>query len=107
MEPDTICNNAGHAAWGYVFGDSHVGFDPRTARDSECILVWGANPSHSAPHAHKHWLKENQAEVIVVDPVRHETAEPLADLFLQPLPGTDAALAFAMLHVMRRDGHVR
>lgn len=104
VEPDTICNNAGHAAWGYVFGDSHTGFDPRTARDSECILVWGANPSHSAPHAHKHWLKENQAEVIVVDPVRHETAEA-ADLFLQPLPGTDAALAFAMLHVMRRDGH--
>ena len=33
-EPDTICNNAGHVAWQYVFGDSHTGFDPRTAPSS-------------------------------------------------------------------------
>ena len=103
VEPDTICNNAGHVAWGYVFGDSHTGFDPRTAQDSNCILVWGANPSASAPHAHKTWLRESPAQVIVVDPVRHETAAE-ADIFLQPFPGSDAALAFAMLHVMRRDG---
>ena len=103
VEPDTICNNAGHAAWGYVFGDSHVGFDPRTARDSKAIMVWGANPSASAPHAHKIWLRETPAQVIVVDPVRHDTAAE-ADIYLQPFPGSDAALAFAMLHVMRRDG---
>jgi anaerobic selenocysteine-containing dehydrogenase len=103
VDPDTICNNAGHAAWGYVFGDSHTGFDPRTAKDANCILVWGANPSASAPHAHKVWLRESPAQVIVVDPVRHETAAE-ADIFLQPFPGSDAALAFAMLHVMRRDG---
>ena len=102
-DPDTICNNAGHAAWGYVFGDSHIGFDPRTARDSACIVVWGANPSHSAPHAHKHWLKESPARVIVIDPVRHETAAA-ADLHLQLRPGSDAALAFGMVHVMQRDG---
>ncbi|MDA0218622.1 MAG: molybdopterin-dependent oxidoreductase [Proteobacteria bacterium] len=102
-EPDTICNNAGHVAWGYVFGDSHIGFDPRTARDSACILVWGANPSHSAPHAHKHWLKESPAKVIVVDPVRHETAAA-ADLHLQLRPGSDAALAFGLVHVMVREG---
>jgi len=103
VEPDTICNNAGHVAWGYVFGDSHTGFDPRTARDSACILVWGANPSHSAPHAHRHWLKESPAKVIVVDPVRHETAQA-ADLHLQLRPGSDAALAFGLVHVLRRDG---
>ena len=103
IEPDTICNNAGHAAWGYVFGDSHTGFDPRTAQDANCILVWGANPSASAPHAHKQWLRESPAQVIVVDPVRHDTAAE-ADIFLQPFPGTDAGLAFAMLHVMRREG---
>ncbi len=102
-EPDSICNNAGHAAWGYVFGDSHTGFDPRTARESSCIVVWGANPSHSAPHAHKHWLKESPARVIAIDPVRHETARD-ADLHLRLLPGSDAALAFGMCHVARRDG---
>lgn len=101
--PDSICNNAGHVAWGYVFGTSAEGFDPRQARDSACIMVWGANPSHSAPHVHKHWLKETPAKVIVIDPVRHEsTAE--ADLHLQLFPGSDAALAFGLMHIARRDG---
>jgi len=103
VEPDTICNNAGHVALGYVMGTSAWGFDPRTARDSACILVWGANPSASAPHAHKHWLAEAPGKVVVVDPVRHPTAVA-ADLHLQLRPGTDAALAFALLHVLARDG---
>ncbi len=103
VEPDTVCNMAGHVALGYVIGTSAVGFDPRTAKDANCILVWGANPSASAPHQHKHWLPEAPGTVIVVDPVRHPTAAA-ADLHLQPFPGTDAALAFSMLHVMEREG---
>jgi len=95
----TICNVAGSVAWELVFGTAHKGFDPRTAKDSSCILVWGANPSHSAPHMHKHWLKDSPAKVLVVDPVRTKTAEE-ADLHLQPRPGTDAALAFALLHAL-------
>ena len=105
VDPDTICNKAGHVALEYVYGTSLVGFDPLTARDSACILVWGANPSASAPHAHDHWLPESPARVIVVDPVRTPTAEA-ADLHLQPFPGSDAALAFAFLHVIARDGLV-
>lgn len=103
VEPDTICNNAGHAALDYVYGTSGVGFDPKTAAHSRCIVVWGANPSHSAPHMHKHWLRETPARVIAIDPIRHETAAQ-AHLHLQPYPGTDAALAFALMHVARRDG---
>jgi len=103
VEPDTICNLAGHVAFDLVFGSSYTGFDPVTAKDAACILVWGANPSASAPHAHKHWLPESPAKKIVVDPVRHPTAAA-ADLHLQPFPGSDAALAFAMLHVIRREG---
>jgi anaerobic selenocysteine-containing dehydrogenase len=103
VDPDTICNKAGHVALEYVYGTSMDGFDPRTARDAACILVWGANPSASAPHAHDHWLPESPAAVIVVDPVRTPTADT-ADLHLQPFPGSDAALAFALLHVLARDG---
>ncbi len=103
VEPDTICNMAGHVAWRLLYGSSYVGFDPRTAADSKCILVWGANPSHSAPHAHKHWLPESPAKVVVVDPIRTDTAAQ-ADLHLQPFPGTDAALAFSLLHVLQRGG---
>jgi anaerobic selenocysteine-containing dehydrogenase len=102
VDPDTICNKAGHVALEYVYGTSMMGFDPLTARDSACILVWGANPSASAPHAHDHWLPESPAQVIVVDPVRTPTAES-ADLHLQPFPGSDAALAFALLHVLARE----
>ncbi len=103
VEPDSICNLAGHVALDLVFGTSYTGFDPATAKDAACILVWGANPSASAPHAHKYWLAESPAKTIVIDPVRHPTAAA-ADLHLQPFPGSDAALAFALLHVIRRDG---
>ncbi len=99
----TICNTAGNLAWTLMFGGAYVGFDPRTAKDSSCILVWGANPSHSAPHMHAHWLQESPGKVLVVDPVRTETAD-VADLHLQLRPGTDAALAFSILHCLERDG---
>src|SRR5688572_11598020 len=85
-----------------MYGASSIGFDPRTAQDANCILVWGANPFASAPHQHRHWLKEARAKKIVIDPVRHPTAAD-ADLHLQIFPGSDAALAFAMLHVLKRE----
>jgi anaerobic selenocysteine-containing dehydrogenase len=105
VDPDTICNKAGHVALDYVYGTSTDGFDPRTAKDAACIMVWGANPSTSAPHAHRHWLAEAPGKVIVVDPIRTPTAEK-ADLHLQPFPGSDAALAFALMHVIQREGLV-
>ena len=100
VEPDSICNLAGHIAWTSMFGISIAGFDPRTAVHSSCILVWGANPSHSAPHMDKNWLGDFEGAVVVVDPIRTATAER-ADLHLQPRPGTDAALAFAIAHELR------
>ena len=101
--PDSICNLAGHVALAYVYGTSFEGFDPRTVRDAACIVVWGANPATSAPHAFEHWFRPAPGAKIVVDPIRTETAKA-ADLHLQPFPGSDAALAFALLHVLRRDG---
>jgi anaerobic selenocysteine-containing dehydrogenase len=103
VDPDSVCNKAGHVALDYMYGSSVTGFDPRTARDSACIVVWGANPSASAPHAHDNWLPESPGRVIVVDPIRTPTAAA-ADLHLQPFPGSDAALAFALMHVIVRDG---
>jgi anaerobic selenocysteine-containing dehydrogenase len=103
VDPDTICNKAGHRALELLLGTSEDGFDPRSAADAACILVWGANPSASAPHQHEHWLTEAPGAIIVVDSLRTETAAR-ADLHLQPWPGSDAALAFAIAHVLRRDG---
>jgi anaerobic selenocysteine-containing dehydrogenase len=103
VTPDTICNMAGHVALRYLYGSSLDGFDPRAAEDAACILVWGANPHASAPHAHEHWLPEARGTIVVVDPIRTPTAVQ-ADIHLQPFPGSDAALAFALLHVVQREG---
>jgi anaerobic selenocysteine-containing dehydrogenase len=78
---------------------------PAQRRDAACIVVWGANPSALAPHAHEHWLTEAPGKVVVIDPVCTPTAQA-ADLYLQPFPGSDAALAFAWLHVLWRDGFI-
>ncbi|HDS1530757.1 TPA: molybdopterin-dependent oxidoreductase [Stenotrophomonas maltophilia] len=105
VDPDTVCNKAGHDALRMMFGNSFFGFDPRAGEDAECLVIWGANPSYSAPHVHKNWIPKvrQNAKLVVVDPIRHDTAAA-ADLHLQLRPGTDAQLAFAILHVMHRDG---
>lgn len=103
VTPDTICNMAGHVALRYLYGSSVDGFDPRAAEDAACIVVWGANPHASAPHAHEYWLPEARGKVVVIDPIRTPTAAQ-ADIHLQPYPGSDAALAFALLHVIQREG---
>lgn len=105
VSPDTICNMAGHVALHYVYGTSVSGFDPRTGDAAACIILWGANPSASGPHVQEHWLAKLPGKVVVIDPVRTAAAEA-ADLHLQPFPGSDAALAFSMLHVIRRDALV-
>jgi anaerobic selenocysteine-containing dehydrogenase len=105
VEPDTVCNNAGHVALTYVYGSSEDGFDPEAAAEAACIVVWGANPSASAPHQHDHWLREAPGQIVVIDPIRTPSAVQ-ADTYLQLRPGSDAALAFALAHVIRRDGLV-
>ena len=105
VEPDSICNLAGHVALQYLIGESATGFDPRTARDSECLIVWGANPSTSGPHVDKHWLAEFPGTLVVIDPIRTPTAAR-ADIHLRPFPGTDSALAFAMAHALRAAGRL-
>ncbi|HLK84938.1 MAG TPA: molybdopterin-dependent oxidoreductase [Candidatus Binataceae bacterium] len=103
VSPDTICNMAGHVALHYVYGTSVSGFDPRTGDSAACILVWGANPSASGPHVQEHWIEKLPGKVVVIDPIRTPTAAA-ADIHLQPFPGSDAALAFSMLHVISREG---
>ena len=69
-------------------------------------MVWGADPFASAPHQHKHWLKETE-EPRRSSLTRCATRPPRsADLHLQLFPGSDAALAFAMLHVLVREDRI-
>lgn len=101
VNPDSVCNLAGHVALDYVYGSSLIGFDPRTAKDSDCIVVWGGNPSTAGPHTNEHWLKPLSEKLVVIDSVRTPTAA-MAALHLQPFPGSDAALAFSIMHVIEK-----
>jgi len=74
---------------------------------SQLILLWGTNTRlanrHLWPFIEK--ARARGAKVVVVDPIRTMTAES-ADVFVQPLPGTDVALMLAMMHILIRDGLV-
>ena len=105
VDPDTVCNKAGHAALQLMYGESTRGFDPRTIDGARCLMIWGANPSAAAPHVHEHWFAKAQLPKIVIDPIRHGTAAA-ADIHLQLYPGTDGALAFAMLNAIRAAGRI-
>ena len=103
VDPDTVCNKAGHVVLADMFGTSLSGFDPEQIANARCLMVWGANPSHSAPHMHSGWVKSTGAALVVVDPIATGTAR-LADIHLQLRPGSDAALAFGLLHVIKKAG---
>lgn len=70
-------------------------------RNSKCILLVGTNMPHSAGGQWQDVLyaKRNGAKIIVVDPRRCEAAKA-ADIYLQIRPGTDGALALAMINVI-------
>ena len=65
-------------------------------------MVWGGNPSAAAPHIHRNWVRSAGHKVIVIDPVAHATARA-ADIHLQLKPGSDAALAFGMMHIIEKE----
>src|SRR5690242_20331586 len=68
VDPDTVCNKAGHVALQLMYGTSTSGFDPRTASKTRSIMVWGANPSATAPHIDRYWLGSFAGTKIVIDP---------------------------------------
>lgn len=101
----TICATAGATGYKYSIGAS-VGTDLENFHRARLIIIWGSNPITSNVHLWPQilWAKrENGARIVVIDPFRSMTAER-ADQHLAPLPGTDGALALALMHVIFRDG---
>ncbi len=99
-----ICSGAGEAAQEMDFGisESHDLFD---LLNSRCIVLWGKNPHTSGVHlipVLKN-AKKRGARLVTIDPVRTKAAG-LSDLYLQPRPGTDAALAFGVARILMDDG---
>jgi anaerobic selenocysteine-containing dehydrogenase len=97
----TICTIAGGVGTGYTLGDNRVGMDPETLRFSKLIVLWGANVLSTHPHLWRPILdaRKNGAFVVAIDPIRTRTAAA-SDWHLAPMPGTDAALALGLLHVV-------
>ena len=72
---------------------------------TKCMMVWGCNPTNTWPVKGMGMMEARRrgAQMIVVDPLFSETASK-ADLWLQLRPGTDAALALGMIHVIITEG---
>ena len=101
----TICSTITEAGW-YAGVGRYGGPDPREMADSDLIIMWGGNPVSTQVNVMTHVTrarKERGAKFVVIDPYRTPTAQA-ADLHLAPLPGTDGALACAVMHVAFRGG---
>lgn len=100
----TICATAGMMGMRMTVGAS-IGADAEAVPLSDLILLWGTNTLTSNPHL---WPKILEAKakgvrVICIDPIRTRTAEQ-CDEWIGIRPGTDAALALGMMHVLFAEG---
>jgi len=101
-----ICDTAAEEAWLATYG-ACVGTDMEGMVHSDLVVLWGINAVHTNLHGMRFVTaaRRNGARLVVIDPYRNRTAK-LADTHLMPRPGTDAALALGVAHVLIRDGLV-
>ncbi|HPA92012.1 MAG TPA: molybdopterin oxidoreductase family protein [Quisquiliibacterium sp.] len=101
----TICVTLADTGWIAGVG-SKRGVDLReAAQHADLIVIWGGNPVNTQVNVMQHAMaaKKRGAKLVVVDPYRTGTAEK-ADLHLPVRPGTDGALACAVMHVLFAEG---
>lgn len=104
-ELQTICVSLSDSGWMAGVGVKR-GVDSREMAESDLIVVWGGNPVSTQVNAMTHIARARKArgaKLVVVDPYRTPTAE-VADLHLMVQPGTDAALACGVMHVLFKEG---
>ncbi len=102
----TICTKLVATGWNAACG-ARRGTDAREIPQSDLIVVWGGNPVSTQVNVMTHIAKARKsrgAKLVVVDPYRTGTAEQ-ADLQLAPKPGTDGALAAAVIQVLLAEGY--
>lgn len=100
----SICTNL---AWtGYVMGTGALrGSDPREMGRSDCVVIWGTNAVVTQVNVMTHAIKarkERGAKIVVIDIYENATMKQ-ADIGLVVKPGTDGALACAVMHVLFRE----
>ena len=96
----TICSMAGKIGMQMTVG-ANIGADAEGIPESDLVLLWGTNTLTSNPHLWPFVLEARQrgAPIIAIDPLRTRTAQQ-CDEWIPIRPGTDAALALGMMHVL-------
>jgi anaerobic selenocysteine-containing dehydrogenase len=99
----TICATAGATGYKYTVGAS-IGTDIEQFQNARLIIIWGGNPIASNLHfwTRAQEAKRRGAKLIAIDPYRSLTAEKCHQ-HIAVLPGTDAALALGLMHILVRD----
>jgi anaerobic selenocysteine-containing dehydrogenase len=102
----TFCNSGASKAFRMVCGPTG-GLDPESFAYADLIILWAINVLSTSMH---HWpfiarARERGAKLIVIDPLESRTARR-ADWHLRPKPGTDAALALALIHQIITDDRI-
>ncbi|RED49977.1 molybdopterin oxidoreductase family protein [Aestuariispira insulae] len=103
---NTICTGLSFA--GYQAGNGALrGADPRSMAKSDLIVLWGTNPVSTQVNVMTHAVKarkSNGTKIIVIDTYETPTAKQADEAFILR-PGTDGALACAVMHILFRDGY--
>jgi len=102
------CMSSAASAANQAFGlDRGLPFPLDDVEQADVVVLVGSNLAETMPPAARHLdrLRERGGRVVVVDPRRTPTADR-ADLFVQPVPGTDLALALGLLHLVDAAGAV-
>ena len=100
----TFCGEGSCTAWLSTIGPT-AGVDPESYIHSKYIVIWACNSVSTNLH---HWAivqdaKKKGAKVVVIDSYKSRTAKQ-ADWHLSPKPGTDGALAMAVInHIIKND----
>ena len=101
----TICASAGSLGYEYTLGRGRLGTDPLAITGCKFIVNWGSNTANTNSHLWSLMIEARKAgaTIVTIDPYKRPTA-PRSDWHIQPRPGTDAALALGLMHVIWRDG---
>lgn len=100
------CMSSAASAGNRVFGiDRGLPFPLADLERADVVVLVGSNLAETMPPAARHLdrLRDRGGRVVVLDPRRTATAER-ADLFLQPVPGTDLPVALGLLHLLDAAG---
>lgn len=102
------CMSSAASAGNQAFGiDRGLPFPLADVEQADLVVLVGSNMAETMPPAARHLdrLRERGGRLVVIDPRLTSTAER-GDLFLQPVPGTDLALALGVLHLLDARGAV-